>query len=145
MSFSTAKASISGNSVVPGLPNMMLTPSCLSRSRKARFPDMTGTGCLQWLGLRALRLRRTLAVRRVRRAGRDRKVGMRADPRGADGVPHEGAGRTAVADERFAVGVKTGGAEDHRAHGHQPVGRGDDLECGQVIAIVLDRRPDMAP
>src|SRR5580698_9965373 len=44
MSCSTAKASISGNSVVPGLPNMTLTPSCLSRSRKARFPDITGTG-----------------------------------------------------------------------------------------------------
>src|SRR5580698_8604426 len=42
MSCSTAKASISGNSVVPGLPNMTLTPSCLSRSRKARFPDITG-------------------------------------------------------------------------------------------------------
>ena len=43
MSCSTAKASISGNSVVPGLPNMTVTPSCLSRSRKARFPDITGT------------------------------------------------------------------------------------------------------
>src|ERR1700719_4110739 len=42
MSCSTAKASISGNSVVPGLPNITLTPSCLSRSRKARFPDITG-------------------------------------------------------------------------------------------------------
>src|SRR5580704_9227077 len=42
MSFSTAKASISGNSVVPGLPNITLMPSCLSRSRKARFPDITG-------------------------------------------------------------------------------------------------------
>src|SRR4029450_1153482 len=31
-----------GNSVVPGLPNMTSTPSCLSRSRKARFPDMRG-------------------------------------------------------------------------------------------------------
>src|SRR6266849_1990297 len=41
-SFSVANASISGNSVVPGLPNMISTPSCLSRSRKARFPDMTG-------------------------------------------------------------------------------------------------------
>jgi hypothetical protein len=28
--------------VVPGLPNITLTPSCLSRSRKARFPDITG-------------------------------------------------------------------------------------------------------
>src|SRR5580700_5802456 len=42
MSVSTAKASINGSSVVPGLPNMTLTPSCLSRSRKARFPDITG-------------------------------------------------------------------------------------------------------
>src|SRR3984885_8089050 len=42
MSCSTAKASISGNSVVPGLPNITVTPSCLSRSRKARFPDITG-------------------------------------------------------------------------------------------------------
>src|SRR5579862_7169503 len=42
MSFSTAKASISGNSVVPGLPNITLTPSCLSKSRKARFPLITG-------------------------------------------------------------------------------------------------------
>ena len=44
MSFSTAKASISGSSVVPGLPNTIPTPSCLSRSRKARLPDITGTG-----------------------------------------------------------------------------------------------------
>src|SRR6266568_3344259 len=43
MSFSTAKASISGNSVVPGLPNTIPTPSCLSRSRNARLPDITGT------------------------------------------------------------------------------------------------------
>src|ERR1700720_3053518 len=42
MSCSTAKASISGSSVVPGLPNITLTPSCLSKSRKARFPDITG-------------------------------------------------------------------------------------------------------
>jgi hypothetical protein len=28
--------------VVPGLPNITVTPSCLSRSRKARFPDITG-------------------------------------------------------------------------------------------------------
>src|SRR5260370_29155598 len=41
-SFSVANASISGNSVVPGLPNMISTPSCLSRSRKARFPDIRG-------------------------------------------------------------------------------------------------------
>src|SRR5262252_3024698 len=41
-SFSVANASISGNSVVPGFPSMISTPSCLSRSRKARFPDMTG-------------------------------------------------------------------------------------------------------
>src|SRR5918995_7169486 len=119
MSFSTAKASISGNSVVQGLPNMMLTPSCFSRSRNARFPDMTGTGCLQLLRRgadRALRLRGSLAVRRVRRAGRDRKVGMGADPRRADGGPHEGAGRAAVADERLAVRMNAGGAEDHRAH-----------------------------
>src|SRR5262244_3432123 len=33
---------MSGNSVVPGFPNMISTPSCLSRSRKARLPDMTG-------------------------------------------------------------------------------------------------------
>src|SRR5579863_7080580 len=44
MSFSTAKASISGSSVVPGLPNITLTPSCRSRSRKARFPLITGKG-----------------------------------------------------------------------------------------------------
>src|SRR5580698_3610819 len=42
MSCSTAKASISGSSVVPGLPNMTLMPSCFRRSRKARFPDITG-------------------------------------------------------------------------------------------------------
>src|SRR5690349_1122168 len=50
MSFSTAKASISGSSVVPGLPNTISTPSCLRRSRKARFPDMRGTGWLQGNG-----------------------------------------------------------------------------------------------
>src|SRR5215471_11457205 len=51
-SFSVANASISGNSVVPGLPNMISTPSCLSRSRKARFPDITDKKNLQidiWL------------------------------------------------------------------------------------------------
>src|SRR4051812_45642542 len=54
MSFSTAKASISGSSVVPGLPNMMLTPSCLSRSRNARFPDITGMEVSRRYGLQAL-------------------------------------------------------------------------------------------
>src|SRR5262245_4919138 len=49
-SFSVANASISGNSVVPGLPNMISTPSCLSRSRKARFPDMTGKNSSQCWG-----------------------------------------------------------------------------------------------
>src|SRR3974390_647349 len=44
ISFSTAKASINGSSVVPGLPNTISTPSCFKRSRKARFPVMTGTG-----------------------------------------------------------------------------------------------------
>src|SRR5262245_44742800 len=33
---------MSGNSVVPGLPNRTSTPSCLRTSRKARFPDITG-------------------------------------------------------------------------------------------------------
>jgi hypothetical protein len=28
--------------VVPVSPNITLTPSCRSRSRKARFPDITG-------------------------------------------------------------------------------------------------------
>src|SRR5205085_11041872 len=42
MSFSTANASISANSVVPGLPNRMSTPSCFRISRNARFPEMTG-------------------------------------------------------------------------------------------------------
>src|SRR5260370_30253284 len=42
ISVSTAKASISGNSVVPGLPNTISTPSCLRSSRKARFPDIAG-------------------------------------------------------------------------------------------------------
>src|SRR3954447_21038042 len=42
MSLSTASASISGSSVVPGLPNRMSTPSCLRISRNARFPEMTG-------------------------------------------------------------------------------------------------------
>src|SRR5829696_3279813 len=42
MSRSTAKASISGNSVVPGLPNRTSTPSCFRSSRKARFPEMRG-------------------------------------------------------------------------------------------------------
>src|SRR5438876_10694934 len=50
-SFSVAKASIRGNSVVPGLPNMISTPSCLSRSRKARFPDITGKKDLQVFSL----------------------------------------------------------------------------------------------
>ena len=53
-SFSVAKASISGNSVVPGLPNMISTPSCLSRSRKARFPDITGKSVLPMLGSRPM-------------------------------------------------------------------------------------------
>src|SRR5439155_5960922 len=47
ISFSVANASISGNSVVPGLPNRISTPSCFSRSRKARFPDMTGKEVLR--------------------------------------------------------------------------------------------------
>src|SRR5712672_4468508 len=51
ISFSTAKASISGSSVVPGLPNTISTPSCLSRSRKARFPDMTGKADSKGLGI----------------------------------------------------------------------------------------------
>ena len=38
-----------GNSVVPGLPNRYSTPSCFSRSRKARFPDMTGQEVLPTL------------------------------------------------------------------------------------------------
>src|SRR5204863_3660097 len=42
MSFSTANASISASSVVPGLPKTTSTPSCLRISRKARFPEMTG-------------------------------------------------------------------------------------------------------
>src|SRR5256885_3836843 len=42
MSLSTASASISGNSVVPGLPNITSTPSCFKISRNARFPEMTG-------------------------------------------------------------------------------------------------------
>src|SRR5436309_2743192 len=42
MSFSTANASISASSVVPGLPNTTSTPSCLRISRNARFPEMTG-------------------------------------------------------------------------------------------------------
>src|SRR5215471_302002 len=50
-SFSVANASISGNSVVPGFPNMISTPSCLSRSRKARFPDMTGKTFSQGWGV----------------------------------------------------------------------------------------------
>src|SRR5262249_5501487 len=140
MSFSTANASISGSSVVPGLPNMMFTPSCLSRSRNARLPDMTGTGCLQWLMLECwsgLRLRCPFAVRVPRRAGRDRKMRMRADPRRADGTAHEGAGRTAVADEPAPVRVEAGGAEDHRAHRHQPVGRGHHLQRREIITIVL--------
>src|SRR5215831_7878696 len=50
-SFSVANASISGNSVVPGFPNMISTPSCLSRSRKARFPDITGKTFSQGWGV----------------------------------------------------------------------------------------------
>src|SRR5215213_4146714 len=42
MSFSTANASISASSVVPGLPNTTSTPSCFKISRNARFPEMTG-------------------------------------------------------------------------------------------------------
>src|SRR4051794_19449746 len=42
MSFSTANASISASSVVPGLPNTTSTPSCFRISRNARFPEMTG-------------------------------------------------------------------------------------------------------
>ncbi len=44
MSRSTANASISGSSVVPGLPNNTSTPSCFRISRNARFPEMTGKG-----------------------------------------------------------------------------------------------------
>ena len=44
-----------------------------------------------------------------------------------------------------AVGMQAGGAEHHRAHRHQAVRGGDDLQRRKVIAIVLDRRPDMAP
>src|ERR1041384_755393 len=42
MSFSTANASISASSVVPGLPKTTSTPSCFRISRNARFPEMTG-------------------------------------------------------------------------------------------------------
>src|SRR4029079_16997622 len=42
ISLSTASASISGSSVVPGLPNRISTHSCLRVSRNARFPEMTG-------------------------------------------------------------------------------------------------------
>src|SRR5262249_2472567 len=146
MSFSTAKASISGNSVVPGLPNTMPTPSCLSRSRNARFPDITGTGDSVGLkgGVRS-RLRGALAVGGIWRAGRHRQVRMGADPRRADRAAHEGAGRASVADEFRAVGMDAGGAEQHRAHRHQAVRRGDDFEGRKVVTVVLDRRPDMAP
>src|ERR1700686_3487104 len=74
MSCSTAKASISGNSVVPGLPNMTVTPSCLSKSRKARFPDITGKFLSHRLSFRGARKRepgihshdiRSFALRRL--------------------------------------------------------------------------------
>src|SRR6202162_3378708 len=51
ISCSTAKASISGSSVVPGLPNTISTPSCLRSSRKARFPDMTGKAVSNGFGM----------------------------------------------------------------------------------------------
>src|ERR1700719_3441287 len=101
MSCSTAKASISGNSVVPGLPNITLTPSCLSRSRKARFPDITGkflspchSGSRAFARETGIHNRdiRSLAMRRPCRAYRD--YGFRAPryarPRNDDDGAAEG-------------------------------------------------------
>ena len=51
---SVANASISASSVVPGFPNSTSTPSCLSSSRKARFPDIAGKVDLPRLRLRRL-------------------------------------------------------------------------------------------
>ena len=76
MSFSTAKASISGSSVVPGLPNTIPTPSCLSRSRKARLPDITGTGVSKGLKLRLSE--RPLTSPRLRREVGDEVSRVRA-------------------------------------------------------------------
>src|SRR5213078_1999137 len=41
---SRASPSISGSSVVPGLPNITETPSCLRSSRNACLPEMYGIG-----------------------------------------------------------------------------------------------------
>src|SRR3954469_6115809 len=49
ISLSTASASISASSVVPGLPNRMSTPSCFRISRNARFPEMTGKTSSEFL------------------------------------------------------------------------------------------------
>src|SRR3954451_170260 len=101
MSFSTAKASISGSSVVPGLPNTIPTPSCFSRSRKARLPDITGTGVSR--GLNGVddgansRLFRPLAVGYSRRTRFERDVGMVAYPGRADGRALEDDGGAPVA------------------------------------------------
>src|SRR5712692_922385 len=84
MSFSTAKASISGNSVVPGLPNRTSTPSCFKSSRKARFPDMTGK-LRPPIGSR--HRRRTnghLGVRGFLRFGEDDLTGPIVERRGDD-------------------------------------------------------------
>src|SRR3954452_6250509 len=149
MSFSTAKASISGSSVVPGLPNTIPTPSCFSRSRKARLPDITGTGVSR--GLNGVdegassRLLRPLAVRDARRAGLERDVGMIAHPGRADGRALEYDGRAPVALEFRAVLVDAGRAEDRCAHRHQPVGRHHHFERGQVVTVILDAGPDLAP
>src|SRR5436190_21991998 len=56
ISLSTASASISASSVVPGLPNRMSTPSCFRTSRNARFPEMTGKTSSDFLVLFAVRL-----------------------------------------------------------------------------------------
>ena len=152
MSFSTAKASISGNSVVPGLPNMMSTPSCLSRSRNARLPDMTGTGnssCWEAQCGAAARWYHDFGARLPCEVHGVPGVTERWEWVQTHGAPT--AVRMNVQVERplrtnlLAVGMDAGGAEHHRAHRHQPVRRGDDLQRRKVIAIVLDRRPDVAP
>ena len=53
MAGSRASPSMSGSSVVPGLPNMTLTPSSFRISRKACLPETNGMKFLLGRGRRA--------------------------------------------------------------------------------------------
>src|SRR5580700_10185685 len=120
MSFSTAKASISGNSVVPGLPNITLPPSCLSRARKARFPDIMGNFLsLGHSGSRAIAREtgiynhdiRSLAMRRLCRAGW-RIAGLPS--RSSRQLPPAFALRAPARQPSLAARAKAGAAEGIR-------------------------------